>query len=185
MEFRETHLKDCFLVQGAALGDARGYFSRLYCEEELAAAGGFAIAQSSISFNAERGTLRGLHFQTAPFMESKLVRCLRGRIFDVMVDLRIGSPSYGRWTAAELSSDNHAALYAPAGFAHGFQTLEPDTIVWYGISPTYQAPRTAGVRWDDPAIGVAWPLAPSNLSPRDQTLPILEDVDVTTLDVFA
>jgi dTDP-4-dehydrorhamnose 3,5-epimerase len=184
MEFRETTLPDCLLINAKVARDARGYFSRLYCAEEFHAIDGFAIAQSSISFNAERGTLRGLHFQTPPFMEQKLVRCLRGAIFDVMVDLRQNSTTFGKWFGAELSAENQAALYTPRGFAHGFQTLEPDTLVWYGISPAYQPNRSAGVRWDDPAIAIDWPLTPVSLSPRDNQLPLLHDLDPAKLEVF-
>lgn len=181
MQLAETDLSGCYLVRGTASGDQRGYFSRLFSATEFEPLG-FEINQSSVSFNAEQGTLRGLHFQSRPHLESKLVRCLAGRIFDVMVDLRPGSPTFGRWTGTELSADNQLGLYSAPGFAHGFQTLTPDALVWYGITPAYRADHAAGVRWDDPDIAVPWPLPPINLSPRDQTLPFLRDLDASRAD---
>ncbi|MEJ0058479.1 MAG: dTDP-4-dehydrorhamnose 3,5-epimerase [Terricaulis sp.] len=186
MDFQNTALPGCFLVHAGASGDARGFFSRLYCADAFAEkAPGFTVTQSSVSASAERGTLRGLHYQTAPFMEAKLVRCLRGAVFDVMVDLRRGSPTFGQWTSAELTESNHAALYAPAGFAHGFQTLAADTLIWYAITPAYQAERAAGIRWDDPDLAIEWPLPPTQVSPRDTQLPRLAALDMNTLDDFA
>ena len=152
--------------------DERGSFARLHCPAEFAAAGHpFIPAQTSVSRNPALGTLRGMHYQLAPYAETKLVRAVRGRIFDVAVDLRPGSATYLGWTAAELSADNALALLIPEGVAHGFLTLEPDTDVLYQISPAFEPGREAGVRWDDPAFGVIWPATPMVISPRDASYP--------------
>lgn len=127
--------------------------------------------QRSISFNARAGTLRGMHFQKAPYLEAKLVRCTRGAIFDVMVDLRAGSPTYGCWHAEELSSENQLMLYLPKGFAHGFQSLVDDTEVDYEITPAYVAGREGGFRFDDPGLAIPWPVLQAIVSERDLALP--------------
>jgi dTDP-4-dehydrorhamnose 3,5-epimerase len=152
--------------------DDRGLFARLHCPEEFAAAGiDFAPAQTSLSRNPTSGTLRGMHFQAAPHAEAKLVRVTRGRVFDVAVDLRPDSPTYRQWTGAELSAENLIGLYIGEGIAHGFLTLEPDTDVVYQIAPAYRPGHDAGVRWDDPAFGIAWPMAPVLISARDAGYP--------------
>jgi dTDP-4-dehydrorhamnose 3,5-epimerase len=152
--------------------DARGSFARLHCPDEFAAAGHpFTPAQTSLSRNPQAGTLRGMHHQPAPQAEAKLVRAVRGRIFDVAVDLRPASPTHRRWTATELSAENARALLIPEGVAHGFLTLEADTDVLYQISPAFQPGHEAGVRWNDPAFGIAWPAAPTLISERDAGYP--------------
>ena len=136
------------------------------------------IAQSSVSTNARAGTLRGLHFQAAPHAEQKLVRCTKGAMFDVVVDLRPDSPTYARWYGAELSPENGRMLYVPEGCAHGFQTLEDDTHVGYDISVPFVPEAADGVRWNDPALGIDWPEPPTDgriISPRDAALPFLSD----------
>jgi dTDP-4-dehydrorhamnose 3,5-epimerase len=186
MEFLETPLRGCTLIRMNPLGDDRGYFVRTFCGREFSAQGlNPTVAQTSSSFSARRGTLRGLHFQAHPVMEDKLVRCVRGAIFDVMVDIRPGSPTFGRWVAYELSDSNHLQLYASQGFAHGFQTLSDNCVVVYQMSQFYEAEKTAGLRWDDPDIGVAWPLAPTEQSPRDLDLPRLSAIDPALLLPFA
>jgi dTDP-4-dehydrorhamnose 3,5-epimerase len=168
MRFTATELSGVVVVEAEPRGDERGAFARLHCPDEFAAAGhAFVPAQTSLSRNPTALTLRGLHYQPAPFAETKLVRCVRGRIFDAAVDLRPASPTHGRWTAVELSADNLRALLVPEGVAHGFLTLEPDTDVLYQISPAYRPGHEAGVRWDDPAFAIAWPAAPALISPRD------------------
>jgi dTDP-4-dehydrorhamnose 3,5-epimerase len=168
MRFTETAIPGVVVVDPEPRGDERGSFARLHCPDEFAAAGRhFTPAQTSLSRNPQAGTLRGLHYQSAPHAEVKLVRCVRGRIFDVAVDLRPDSPAHRRWTAAELSAENGRALLIPEGVAHGFLTLEPDSDVLYQIAPAYRPGHEAGVRWDDPAFGVAWPSRPSLISPRD------------------
>jgi dTDP-4-dehydrorhamnose 3,5-epimerase len=177
-----TTIHGVLLVEQEPARDERGYFVRTFCAREMAAHGiSTYLAQASLSFNAKRGTLRGLHFQSHPAMEDKLVRCARGAIFDVIVDIRLGSPSFGSWVGYELSDTNHRQLYAPAGTAHGFQALTDDAVVSYQISQFYEADKSAGIRFDDPAIGIAWPLPPTAMSPRDLHLPLLAQVDPARL----
>jgi dTDP-4-dehydrorhamnose 3,5-epimerase len=172
MRFVETEIAGVVLVEIEPASDPRGAFARLQCPDEFSAAGHpFEPAQTSLSRNPQIGTLRGMHYQPGPHAETKLVRCVRGRIFDVAVDLREGSPTQRRWAAAELSADNARALLIPAGVAHGFLTLEPDTDVLYQIAPKFEAGHEAGVRWDDPAFAIAWPFAPAILSERDAGYP--------------
>jgi len=172
MDFQRTKLEGVFRVKAQPYRDARGAFARLHCPEEFAAAGiAFAPVQTSLSGNPHPGTLRGLHYQAAPHAESKLVRCVRGRIFDVAVDLRPASPTYRQWCADELSADNLMALYIPQGVAHGFLTLEADTDVLYQIAPAYTPGHEAGVRWNDPAFGIDWPAPPELISDRDAGYP--------------
>ena len=172
MRFSETGIAGVAIVDIEPREDARGAFARLQCPDEFAGAGHpFVPAQTSLSRNTRAGTLRGMHYQPAPYGETKLVRAVRGRIFDVALDLRADSPTYLRWTAEELSAENARALLIPEGVAHGFLTLEPDTDVLYQISPAFQPGHEAGVRWDDPAFAIAWPAAPEVISERDSRLP--------------
>jgi len=172
MRFTPTEIAGVVRVDVEPHRDDRGLFARLHCPDEFAAAGiPFSPAQTSVSRNPMRHTLRGMHYQPAPHGESKLVRVTCGRIFDVAVDLRPSSPTYRRWTAAELSAENLAALFIPEGIAHGFLTLEPDTDVVYQIAPMFRPGHEAGVRWDDPAFGIAWPAPPALISPRDAAYP--------------
>ena len=172
MWFHETRIPGVLVVEATPHVDDRGAFARLHCPEEFAKAGApFEPAQTSLSRNPTRGTLRGLHYQAAPHAETKLVRVTRGRVYDVALDLRASSPTFGRWTAAELSAENLRALFIPEGVAHGFLTLEPDTDVLYQIAPAYSPGREAGVRWDDPAFGIAWPRPPAVISDRDAGYP--------------
>jgi dTDP-4-dehydrorhamnose 3,5-epimerase len=172
MRFEATEIPGVLRVEAQPHADARGLFARLQCPDEFAAAGApFTPVQTSLSRNPTAGTLRGLHYQSPPYAEAKLVRVTRGRVFDVAVDLRRDSPGYGRWTAAELSADNLVALYIPQGIAHGFLTLEPDTDVLYQIAPAYTAGHEAGVRWDDPGFAIAWPAVPQLISERDASYP--------------
>ena len=158
--------------------DERGSFSRLFCADTFLGQGLCTnYPQWSVSLNKSRGTLRGLHFQAPPHEETKLVSCTRGSVFDVAVDLRPGSPSRGRWVSVELSADNGSALYIPAGFAHGFQTLTDDAEVRYHISERYHPEAARGVRWDDPDLAIVWPTTGRRvISDRDQTLPRLRDL---------
>jgi len=172
MRFTPTEIAGVVRVDAEPHRDDRGLFARLHCPEEFAAAGlPFAPAQTSVSRNPTLHTLRGMHYQPAPHGETKLVRVTRGRILDVAVDLRPTSPTYRRWTAAELSAENLAALYIGEGIAHGFLTLEPDTDVVYQITPAFRPGHEAGVRWDDPAFGIAWPAPPALISARDAGYP--------------
>ena len=152
--------------------DSRGLFARTWCVREAAAAGlNPRLAQASVSYNKRRGTLRGMHYQEAPHEEAKLVRCTRGSIYDVVIDLRSGSITFGRYFSITLSAENRRMLYVPEGFAHGFQTLEDETEVSYQISEFYVPSAARGVRWDDPAFGIEWPLAEPILNERDRSFP--------------
>jgi dTDP-4-dehydrorhamnose 3,5-epimerase len=173
MVFHETVLKGAFLIDLERHEDERGFFARTFCVDEFQARGLNArLMQCSVSFNERRGTLRGLHWQTEPHAEAKLVRVTRGAIFDVIVDLRSGSPTFKQHFVAELTADNHRTLYVPEGCAHGFQTLEDTTEVFYQMSAVYAPPLARGVRWDDPAFGIQWPDVPHRiLNERDATYP--------------
>ncbi len=178
MIFRETDLAGAYLVEPERLEDERGFFARTWCADEFARLGlNPLLNQCSVSRNHRAGTLRGLHFQRAPHAETKLVRVTRGCVFDVIVDLRPASPTRHRWFAAELDAESGLMIYVPEGFAHGFQTLDDDTEVSYQISVPYRGASAAGLRWDDPAIGIEWPLAPTRMiSERDLAFPLLETV---------
>ena len=175
MIFVETPLAGVWVVGLERLSDGRGHFARTFSTAAFAERGmDGAIAECSTSFNRRAGTLRGLHYQAEPHAEAKLVRCTRGAIFDVALDLRPQSPTYLRWHATELSEDNGDALFVPAGCAHGFQTLRDDTEILYQISAPYAPAAGRGVRWDDPAFGISWPAAPPGgrtLSERDAGYP--------------
>jgi dTDP-4-dehydrorhamnose 3,5-epimerase len=175
VKFQESPLAGAYTIEMDRLEDERGSFARSYCAEEFAARGlAAAMPQSSVSFNGRRGTLRGLHYQAEPHAEDKLVRCTAGAIYDVIVDLRPGSPTLRRWFGVELSAANHRSLFVPKGMAHGFLTLREDTEVLYMISVPYAAGFERGVRWNDPAIGISWPTAPSLVSARDSAYPLLK-----------
>lgn len=174
MIFRDTALAGVFVIEPERSQDERGYFARTWCRDEFARHGLAAeFAQCSTSFNRRRGTVRGLHLQAAPHAESKLIRCTRGRVFDVAVDLRGGSPTRGQWTAAELSAENGHMIHIPEGVAHGFQTLEDSTELFYQITLAHHAEAMQGVRWDDPDLAIQWPLAATVISERDRANPML------------
>jgi dTDP-4-dehydrorhamnose 3,5-epimerase len=171
----ETPLAGAFLLDIERIEDERGFFARTFCCDELRAHGLESnVAQCSVSFNHARGTLRGLHYQDAPHEEVKIVRCTRGAIWDVIVDLRRESGTYRRWTAVELTADNRRALYIPRGMAHGFITLSDDTEVFYMMANPYVAGAARGLRWDDPAFAIDWPIVPSVMSERDRTYALWE-----------
>jgi dTDP-4-dehydrorhamnose 3,5-epimerase len=158
VKLHETPLPGAWVVEPDLLGDERGWFARTYDEAEFVARGMAPVGiQCNASFNARRDTLRGMHFQTEPHGEVKLVRCVRGAIFDVAVDLRPDSPAYRRWHGVELTADNRCAFYIPTGIAHGFQTLTDDVEVHYMMGSVYVPEAASGVRWDDPAFGIEWP----------------------------
>jgi dTDP-4-dehydrorhamnose 3,5-epimerase len=171
-----TKLAGAFLVDLERREDERGFFARAWCADEFAGQGlSTLIAQCNLSFNAHKGTLRGLHFQVAPYEEVKLIRCTRGAIYDVIVDLRPESPTHMRWIGVELTADNRRALYVPEGFAHGYQTLVDGTETFYQVSEAYAPGAEGGVRWDDPAFGIEWPdAAPRIISPKDRAWPDYE-----------
>jgi dTDP-4-dehydrorhamnose 3,5-epimerase len=175
MIFAATRLEGAWLIDIEPREDDRGFFARTWCRHELSAQGlDTEIAQESVSYNRHRGTVRGLHFQRSPHEETKIVRCTRGAIFDVIVDLRSHSATYLRWQGFELTAENRRALYIPKGFAHGFQSLADDAEVAYQISEFY-APQTAGgCRYDDPAFGISWPLPVTVIGDRDLGWPAFE-----------
>lgn len=171
MIFHETGLSGAYLVELERRFDERGFFARSWCQRELAERGlNSNLVQCYISFNKERGTLRGLHFQLAPSEEARLVRCTQGAIFDVIIDLRKNSPSFARHYGVQLDAENRLMLFVPDGFAHGFQTLRDATEVFYQLSE-YYVPEAAptGVRWNDPAFGIEWPLANPVMNERDRS----------------
>lgn len=178
MRFTETPLSGLYVVEPEPIGDERGLFARTCCAREFGAQGLVSrFVQCSTSFNRWRGTLRGLHFQAEPKPETKLVRCTAGAMFDVAVDLRPGAATRGQWFGVTLTAENRRALYLPAGMAHGFQTLADNTEVFYQISEFYHAELTRGVRWNDPALAIAWPLPEQPiLSERDGLLPWLAEL---------
>jgi dTDP-4-dehydrorhamnose 3,5-epimerase len=172
MRITKTALKPACIIDIEPVGDDRGFFARTFCAEAFARHGlPTAFVQSSLSFNRRRGTLRGLHYQGEPSPEAKLIRCTRGVVFDVMVDLRPQSPTFRRWIAVELSAANARAVYVPPGFAHGFQTLCDDTELYYQMTAAYASELARGVRWNDPAFAIDWPLPGPILSPRDAAWP--------------
>lgn len=172
MKFTKTELNGAWLVEPEPVRDTRGWFARTFCEQEFAAHGlETRFVQHSTSQNVERGTLRGMHFQTAQHAEVKLVRCLKGAILDVIIDLNPGSPTYRRWQSFELSTENMRQLYVPKGFAHGFQTLEDNCEIAYLISEFYAPAASTGLRWNDPAFGITWPLPVTVMSDKDKAWP--------------
>lgn len=174
MKFIATAIPGVAVVELELRGDDRGLFARTFCREEFLAAGlEPAVEQCNLSFNHKAGTVRGMHLQVAPAPEAKLVRCTRGAVLDVIVDLREGSPTRLQHVAAELTADNRRALYVPPFFAHGYQTLEDDTEVVYQVSAPYTASAERGLRHDDPVLGIRWPLPVSMISDKDRSWPLL------------
>jgi dTDP-4-dehydrorhamnose 3,5-epimerase len=173
MFFHETRLSGAYVIEPERREDERGFFARTWCQREFTEHGlNPRLVQCNISFNRWRGTLRGMHFQTEPYAEAKLVRCTMGAIYDVIIDLRPDSPTYTAWVAVELTTENRTMLYIPEGFAHGFQTLTDDSEVFYQMAEFYQPAAAQGVRWDDPAFGIAWPATEQRIiSAKDQAFP--------------
>ena len=172
--FTELPLAGAFQIDLDPQHDERGYFARSWCEGEAAEHGiDVHFVQSSVSFNKARGTLRGLHYQRQPHGEFKLVRCLSGKIFDVIVDLRPNSKTFSQWAAVELDAKTMRAVFVPQEFAHGFMTMSDDALVAYDISTPYVAEASTGIRWDDPKIGICWPEVPVVISERDRNSPLL------------
>lgn len=178
LNVERLEIGDVKKITSARFGDSRGYFSEVFKDawfrEKVA---DVSFVQDNESLSAQTGTVRGLHFQLSPFAQGKLVRCLRGALLDVAVDIRHGSPTYGKWVSAELSPENGAQLWVPAGFAHGFMTLQPDTIISYKVTAPYSAEHDRGLRWDDPAIGISWPRMDGYvLSDKDKKQPLLSEL---------
>lgn len=175
MKFSETSLPGVHLIELEPIGDERGYFSRFWCSSEFEDHGLVSrIAQINTSYNAAAGTVRGLHFQHGPHAETKLVSCTSGRVLDVAVDARPDSPTYLQWFGAELSPEGQSMLYIPPGFAHGYQALEDDTRLLYLVSEPYAPGAEGGLRYDDPAIGIDWPMPVTSVSDKDMGWPLIE-----------
>lgn len=170
MIFTETKLKDAFIIEVEKLEDERGFFGRSWCVNEMKEHGiDVNILQANISFNKAKGTLRGMHYQIAPFQEAKFVRCSRGSIFDVIIDLRIDSPTFKQWIGVELTHENYKMLYVPEDFAHGFLTLEDDCEISYLMSELYVPGAGAIIRWNDPLFNIEWPFEPIVISEKDKS----------------
>jgi dTDP-4-dehydrorhamnose 3,5-epimerase len=175
VKFSETPLLGAYCIDLDRHEDERGFFARTYCQEEFAAHGlSPHIAQCNLSVNREKGTLRGLHYQAAPNQEAKLVTCIRGEVYDVVVDIRPSSPTFLRWHAVVLSRSRRNALFIPEDFAHGFLTLTADTEVFYQMSAPYSPESARGLRWDDPVLAISWPDRPRVISDRDRNHPLLQ-----------
>ena len=175
MKFTAAGIPGAYVIELDRLEDERGFFARTFCRDEFSAHGlDSSFVQCNASFNVRKGTLRGMHYQEKPHDEAKLVRCTRGAIYDVIVDIRSGSPTYKRWFAVELAAANGTMLYIPEGIAHGFQTLEDGSEVFYQMSEMYHPESARGLRWNDPAFAIRWPLDAPILSQRDAGYPDFE-----------
>ena len=175
MIFKETRLKRAFIIELEKLVDERGFFARSWCQKEFEAHGlNPNLVQCNISFNERKGTLRGMHYQDAPFPEAKVVRCTQGAIYDVVVDLRCDSPDFRRWVGLTLTASERNMVYVPPGFGHGFVTLEDRSEVFYQMSEFYHPELSRGVRWNDPAFQIAWPEKVEVISDRDRSYPDFE-----------
>ncbi|HEY1802821.1 MAG TPA: dTDP-4-dehydrorhamnose 3,5-epimerase [Terriglobales bacterium] len=172
MIFQETKLAGVFEIQIEAKADERGFFARTWCQQEFESHGLKArLVQCSVSFNTRKGTLRGMHYQARPFPETKVVRCTRGALYDVVLDLREHSPTFKQWIGVTLDAEKRNMVYVPEGCAHGFITLEAETEIFYQISEFFKPELSRGVRWNDPAFNIAWPAPVELISERDRTYP--------------
>jgi dTDP-4-dehydrorhamnose 3,5-epimerase len=172
MIFTELTLNGAYLVELKKLEDHRGFFARAFCQREFEQQGlNPRLVQCNISFNPARATLRGIHYQRAPYAEVKLVRCTRGAIYDVIIDLRPGSTTYRQWQGIGLSADNRRMLYVPEGFAHGYLSLADESEVLYQVSEFYSSGAESGIRWNDPAFAIRWPIEPRVISAKDRAHP--------------
>lgn len=176
MTFTETKLKDAYIIDVKKLEDERGFFGRSYCQREFAAMGlNTNAVQANISYNKKKGTLRGLHMQLRPFGETKTIRCTRGALYDVIVDLRPESPTFKQWIGVELTADSYRMLYVPEGFGHSFITLEDATEATYQVTGFYTPKAERGFRWDDPAFNIQWPVQPLVISEKDRSWPLFTE----------
>ena len=176
MKITETHLKGVYLVEPKVFGDARGWFMETWSKTKLEASGlNFDFVQDNQSYSAKKGTLRGLHYQLNPMSQTKLVRCTRGSLLDVAVDIRKNSPQYSKWVAVELSAENKKQLLIPQGFAHGFLTLTDDVEIQYKADNFYAPQSEGNIRWNDPEIGIEWPFEPTILADKDANAPLLKE----------
>jgi dTDP-4-dehydrorhamnose 3,5-epimerase len=177
MKFEELRFKGAYMVDLQPLRDERGFFARAYCAKEFQALGMVSdVVQANLSTNRLKGTLRGMHYQLAPYQETKFVRCIRGALYDVIIDLRPLSPTYLEWVGVELTADNYRGLFVPRDFAHGFITLEDNTEAFYMVSQFYTPGAESGIRWNDPMMNIDWPLKPAIISDKDASWPDYQDV---------
>ena len=175
--FSETLLNGVYIIELEKNEDERGFFLRTWDKKEFELHGlNTKLSQCSVSYNKKKGTIRGMHYQIAPFEETKLVRCTNGSIFDVTLDIRPNSPTFKKWIGVSLSAENYKMIYIPEGVAHGFQTLENDTEVFYQISQEYMQDYARGVRWDDPVFQISWPLEVSTISNRDRSFEFFKEI---------
>ncbi len=173
MVFTETKLKGAFIIEPDRIGDDRGFFARTWCQREFKDHGlSSLLVQCNISFNNKKGTLRGMHYQVSPYGEAKVVRCTAGEIFDVIIDLRPDSETFTKWLSFVLTEENRNMIYVPEGFAHGFITLIDNTEVFYQMSEFHSPEHARGIRWDDQAIGIIWPIEAAIISVRDRNYPL-------------
>lgn len=179
MKFTETYLKGSYILEIDKLVDDRGFFGRLWCSEQAKKYNlNTNIVQSNVSFSKHKGTLRGLHFQKEPYQETKLVRCTKGAVYDVIVDLRPESPTFKKWFGVELTENNYKMIYVPENFAHGFITLEPNSEVYYLVTEFYNKDAEGGIKWNDKEINIKWPISVSEISDRDKSHP---DFDIKNI----
>lgn len=172
MIFTETALKGAFILEVKQLEDERGFFGRIWCKKEMEDHGlNGNVVQANMSYNKKKGTVRGMHFQHSPYAETKLIRCTKGAIYDVIIDLRKDSPTYKQWIGVELTEQNHKMLYVPENFAHGFITLEDDTEVAYQVTQYYTPGAEGGIRWNDPSFNIQWPVPVDLVSDKDKNHP--------------
>jgi dTDP-4-dehydrorhamnose 3,5-epimerase len=173
--FTKTKINGVFIVEPELQYDERGFFARSFCKEEFQNRGiDFDIVQCNFSYNKKKGTLRGMHYQVPPFEEAKIINCIKGAIYDVILDLRKYSQTYGQWIATELSDENFKMMFMPQGCAHGFQTLKDDSVGYYQMGDYFHPECTCGIRWNDPTLGIEWPLPVTLLSEKDQIYPNFE-----------
>lgn len=184
LRFKKTGLSGVYEIQPIIQQDNRGSFFRTYCRKEFSKHDiTFIPVQTSTSFSSKKGTIRGLHYQKSPHAEDKMVRCVRGKIFDVIIDLRKHSATYKKWVAIELSEKNYRAIYIPQGCAHGFQTLTDQCTVEYQMSEYYVSPLSTGIRWNDSTLGIPWPIKNAILSQKDKNLPFIDQITYNTVSV--
>jgi dTDP-4-dehydrorhamnose 3,5-epimerase len=185
MKFEETTLQGAYIVDLQPFHDERGFFARAYCANEFEALGMVSdVVQANLSTNNVKGTLRGMHYQLDPYQETKFVRCTRGSLYDVIIDLRPASPTYMAWIGVELTADNHRGLFVPRDFAHGFVTLEDHTEAFYMVSQFYTPGAESGIRWNDPAFHIEWPIEPTVISQKDAGWQDYQEISPSTPNVL-
>jgi dTDP-4-dehydrorhamnose 3,5-epimerase len=175
MIFNKTELEDAYIIELQEFNDERGFFARAFCEKEFKDHGiDFRVVQANTSYSSKKHTLRGMHYQEKPHQEAKLIKCTKGAIYDVIIDMRPDSPTFKKWAGVELTEQNRKMIYVPEGFAHGFLTLEDDTEVYYPVTESYTPGAEKGIRWDDPAFNIDWPAKAAIISAKDKSWPLFD-----------